>query len=34
MGEKGKGFTGTIIKDMWTTTRECGNMGRRWRRLV
>ena len=30
MGEKGKGFTGTIIKDMWTTTRGCGNMGRRW----
>ena len=31
MGEKVKGFTGTIIKDTWTITREeCGNRGRRW----
>ena len=22
MGEKGEGFTGTIIKDIWTITRE------------
>ena len=25
MGEKGKGFTGTIIKDTWTITRGAGN---------
>ena len=29
MGEKGEGFTGTIIKDIWTTTRgvEMGERG-------
>ena len=27
MGEKGEGFAGTIIKDIWTTTRG------RWRGL-
>ena len=30
MGEKGEGFTGTIIKDTWTTTRRGGNRGGRW----
>ena len=24
MGEKGEGFTGTIIKDIWTITRRWG----------
>ena len=27
MGEKGEGFTGTIIKDIWTTTRGRGRWG-------
>ena len=30
MGEKGEGFTGTIIKDTWTITRGGGNRGGRW----
>ena len=30
MGEKGEGFTGTIIKHIWTITREGGNGGGRW----
>ena len=30
MGEKGKGFTETIIKDTWTITRGGGNRGRWW----
>ena len=30
MGEKGKGFIGTIIKDIWTINRVGGNGGRRW----
>ena len=30
MGEKGESFTGTSIKDTWTTTREGGNRGGRW----
>ena len=40
MGGKGEGFTGTIIKDTWTTTRRvwkwrreagrAGVVGRRW----
>ena len=29
MGEKGEGFTGTIIKHIWTITREGGNGGGR-----
>ena len=28
MGEKGEGFTGTIIKDKWTTTRGEWEWGR------
>ena len=28
MGEKGEGFTGTIIKDIWTTTRGGWKWGR------
>ena len=28
MGEKGKGFTGTIIKDIWTRTRGVVEMGK------
>ena len=31
MGGKGEGFTGTIIKDMWTITRQGGNRGGRRR---
>ena len=27
MGGKGEGFTGTIIKDIWTTTRGMVEMG-------
>ena len=34
MGEKGESFTGTSIKDTWTTTREGGNRGGRWGGLV
>ena len=30
MGDKGEGFTRTIIKDTWTITRSGGNRGRRW----
>ena len=30
MGEEGEGFTGTIIKDTWTITRQGRNRGRRW----
>ena len=30
MGEKGEGFTGTIIKDIWTITRGDRNGGGRW----
>ena len=31
MGEKGEGFTGTIIKDIWTITKGGGrNGGGRW----
>ena len=31
MGEKGEGFTGTIIKDIWTITRlRGGNREGRW----
>ena len=30
MGEKGKGFTGTIIKDILTTPRRGRNEGGRW----
>ena len=30
MGEKGEGFTRTIIKDTWTITRTGRNRGRRW----
>ena len=33
MGGKGKGFTGTIIKDTWTITRGGGNGGGRRCRL-
>ena len=33
MGEKGKGFTGTIVKDTWTITRGGGNRGGKWGRL-
>ena len=29
MGEKGEGFVGTIIKDLWTITRGGGNRGGR-----
>ena len=28
MGEKGEGFTGTIIKDTWTITRRGWKQGR------
>ena len=28
MEEKGEEFTGTIIKNIWTITREGGNKGR------
>ena len=28
MGEKGEGFTGTIIKDIWTITRRGWKRGR------
>ena len=28
MGEKGEGFTGTIIKDIWTITRGVWKQGR------
>ena len=28
MGEKGEGFTGTIIKDIWTTRRGWWKWGR------
>ena len=27
---KGEGFTGTIIKNIWTIIREGGNRGGRW----
>ena len=30
MGDRGEGFTGTIIKDTWTITSGGGNRGRRW----
>ena len=30
MGEKGEGFTGTIIKDTWTIAGADGNRGGRW----
>ena len=34
MGEKGEGFTGTIIKDTWTKPRGRGvTRGGRWGRL-
>ena len=34
MGEKGEGFTGTIIKDTWTKSRgEGGGGGGRWVQL-
>ena len=33
MGEKGKGFIGTIIKDTWTTMGGGGNGGERWGEL-
>ena len=33
-GEKGEGFTGTIIKDTWTITRRGGNRGRVIKKLV
>ena len=30
MGEKGEGFTGTVVNDTWTITRWSGNRGGRW----
>ena len=33
MGEKGEGFTGTIIKGTWTITGGAGNRGGRWGEL-
>ena len=30
MGEKGEGFTGTTIKDIWTKPRGSGNRAGRW----
>ena len=30
MGEMSEGFTGTIMKDIWTITRGGGNRGGRW----
>ena len=31
MGEKGEGFTGTVVNDTWTITRwGCGSRAGRW----